>query len=59
MGDCPQYQRSLEMSEYAYPTVPTARPLYRAHVARCINAQAVPMPFEAFRALVRSIVLGA
>jgi hypothetical protein len=42
------------MSPYAYPTAPTARAPYRAHVIRCLNSGARPLNFERFRSTMRT-----
>lgn len=41
------------MNPYAYPTEPTARPLYRVHCTRCASIGAKPLTFEQFRAAAR------
>ena len=41
------------MDPFSYPTEPTARPLYRAHLIRCKAIGARPLNFEQFRLIAR------
>ena len=41
------------LHKFTYPTEPTARVPYRAHVIRCINAGIKPLNFERFRVTMR------
>ena len=47
------------MSPYAYPTEPTARAPYRAHVIRCINSGVKPLNFQTFRRTMRAAFFGS
>lgn len=47
------------LHKFAYPTEPTARPAYRAHLIRCAAIGARPLNFERFRVTMRRAFFGS
>ena len=47
------------LHKFAYPTEPTARAPYRAHVIRCMAQGVKPLNFERFRVTMRAAFFGS